>query len=210
MQFITVIDNFLSKELCEYLIDKYSHKTERVLKAYAFNKAVIVNDCRFALKFAREDTDENIKQLIEHLYWTHYDFVSKETGISDATSDDGRSNLYFEDDAFIFQTTKEYDGYHKWHSDGMRDRIMTFILYLNDIEEGGETEFLYQKKRIKPKAGTLVIFPASYTHTHRGNPVLSNQEKHIITGFFNYKIDNHIKKVISPTSYKHNIWDTDE
>ena len=66
-----------------------------------------------------------------------------------------------------------------------RDRICSFILYLNDLEEGGETEFLYQSKRIKPIKNRLIIWPASYTHVHRGNPPLSGT-KYIITGWVEY------------------------
>ena len=87
------------------------------------------------------------------------------------------------------QRTEKGGGYHLWHyeQDGREcaDRQMTFILYLNDIEDGGETEFLYQNRRIKPKAGTLVLWPASYTHTHRGNPPLSNT-KYIMTGWYSF------------------------
>jgi hypothetical protein len=50
------------------------------------------------------------------------------------------------------------------------------------VQEGGETEFLYQHMRVKPEQGTLVIWPAAFTHTHRGNPPLSN-EKYIVTGW---------------------------
>jgi hypothetical protein len=56
------------------------------------------------------------------------------------------------------------------------------MLYLNDVEDGGETEFLYQRMRVKPKQGTLLIWPAGFTHTHRGNPPLSNN-KYVITGW---------------------------
>jgi hypothetical protein len=56
------------------------------------------------------------------------------------------------------------------------------MVYLNDIVEGGETEFLHQRKRIKPKKGTVLLFPPYFTHTHRGNPPLSN-EKYAITGW---------------------------
>jgi hypothetical protein len=87
------------------------------------------------------------------------------------------------------QETSPSQGYHVWHYEtGSRhhsNRLMAWILYLDDIEEGGETEFLYQRKRIKPQKGTLVIFPASYTHTHRGNPPLSGV-KHIMTGWVEY------------------------
>lgn len=84
------------------------------------------------------------------------------------------------------QRTDVGQGYHVWHyENGTRaccQRLLTHIVYLNDVEEGGETELLYYQKRYAPKAGTLLIFPAGYTHTHRGNPPLSN-DKYIITGW---------------------------
>jgi hypothetical protein len=77
-------------------------------------------------------------------------------------------------------------GYHIWHCESMQrttsNRILAWTLYLNDVEEGGETEFLYYPKRVKPKAGTLILWPAGFTHIHRGNPPISN-EKYIITGW---------------------------
>lgn len=86
------------------------------------------------------------------------------------------------------QKTPVGGGYHVWHHEHCRrdnNRILAYIVYLNDVEEGGETEFLYQHKRVKPKQGTLVIFPAGFTHTHRGNPPLSNT-KYIMTGWVEY------------------------
>jgi hypothetical protein len=64
-------------------------------------------------------------------------------------------------------------------------RLLVFILYLNTIEEGGETEFLYQKKRIQPVEGRLLIWPAGFTHTHRGNPPLKDN-KYIVTGWLEF------------------------
>ena len=57
------------------------------------------------------------------------------------------------------------------------------MVYLNDDYEGGETEFLYYKNRIKGKKGSLLIWPAGMTHVHRGGLVLSGN-KYIITGWF--------------------------
>ena len=56
------------------------------------------------------------------------------------------------------------------------------MMYLNDDFEGGETEFLYQNKRIVPKRGQFLIWPATYTHAHRGNPPLSGK-KYITTSW---------------------------
>ena len=58
-------------------------------------------------------------------------------------------------------------------------------MYLSDVEEGGELEFLYQNKRVKPKKGDFVVWPAYFTHMHRGNPPISD-EKYIVTGWYQY------------------------
>ena len=55
-------------------------------------------------------------------------------------------------------------------------------LYLNTIEDGGETEFLYQGKRVKAEQGKLLIWPAGFTHVHRGNPPLK-ESKYILTSW---------------------------
>jgi hypothetical protein len=84
------------------------------------------------------------------------------------------------------QKTEIGGGYHIWHcEDGnatVMRRVLTFILYLNDVDEGGETEFLYYPKRVKAKQGRLILWPAGFTHTHRGNPPMSNT-KYILTGW---------------------------
>lgn len=92
---------------------------------------------------------------------------------------------------FQIQETSPGEGYHKFHSEwgGVNDiayRILTYTAYLNDINEGGETEFLYQHSRLKPKKGTIVIFPSFCTHFHRGNPPLKNN-KYIVTGWITLK-----------------------
>ena len=84
------------------------------------------------------------------------------------------------------QKTSPKQGYHIWHSEniakGCGRRILAHMMYLNDVEEGGETEFLYLSKRFKPRKGTLLIWPAGFTHTHRGNPPISG-DKYVATGW---------------------------
>ena len=62
---------------------------------------------------------------------------------------------------------------------------MVSMLYLNTVEKGGETEFLYQNMRVTPEQGTLVLFPTYWTHPHRGNPPLEG-EKYIMDGWLEY------------------------
>jgi hypothetical protein len=88
------------------------------------------------------------------------------------------------------QRTGPGGGYHIWHPEkiGLKNltRILVFNFYCNTLNnnEGGETEFLYQKLRIAPEKNTMLIFPADFTHTHRGNMVLGENNKYIITGWF--------------------------
>ena len=75
-------------------------------------------------------------------------------------------------------------GFHQWHYENAAFCTATrrFVVqaYLNTIDEGGETEFLYQNRRINAVQGTVVIWPAGFTHVHRGNPPIG-QDKYILT-----------------------------
>ena len=48
-------------------------------------------------------------------------------------------------------------------------RVLLWSVYLNDTFAAGETEFLHQQRKIVPRTGSLLIAPAGFTHTHRGN-----------------------------------------
>ncbi|MDP7593387.1 MAG: 2OG-Fe(II) oxygenase [Litorilituus sp.] len=93
--------------------------------------------------------------------------------------------------------------YGYWHSEifpqtGTNDalhRMLLFIFYLNDVEEGGETDFFYQQKSVKPKAGTMVIAPCGFTHTHRGNIPVSS-DKYILTSWMMF---NPADRLYTPT-----------
>jgi hypothetical protein len=59
------------------------------------------------------------------------------------------------------------------------------MTYLNDVTDHGETEFYYQNLKVTPQKGKTVIWPADWTHTHRGI-VSPTQDKYIVTGWFDY------------------------
>jgi hypothetical protein len=90
------------------------------------------------------------------------------------------------------QRTAPGGGYHVWHSEqnggDQANRVLVYMLYLNTLEpeQAGETEFLYQQERYRPVENTMIIWPAAYTHAHRGNTVFGNNSKYIVTGWFYY------------------------
>lgn len=85
------------------------------------------------------------------------------------------------------QHTPVGGGFHEWHCEQggghSAARSLVWMIYLNDVTDGGDTEFLYQHMKVQPKKGTLVIWPAGITHPHRGNPPYSN-DKYVATGWF--------------------------
>ncbi len=91
--------------------------------------------------------------------------------------------------------TKGQGGYHHWHSEHYPHpddasqkslhRVLLWLVYLNDIEEGGETEFFYQNAKVKPKKGSLVLAPVNFTHTHRGCVPISS-DKYVLASWMMY------------------------
>ena len=88
------------------------------------------------------------------------------------------------------QHYKPGEGYHKWHIDGAQmnscDRAMVYMTYLNDVTEGGGTMFYHQKVTTKAVKGKTLIFPAAYTHLHKGE-ISKTQHKYILTGWIWWK-----------------------
>ena len=100
------------------------------------------------------------------------------------------------------QRTKAGGGYHQWHyEDGQflyRDRVLAWMVYLNTIpsDTGGGTDFLHQKLTLQPTEGTIVLWPASYTHVHRGGFLTGEIPKFIATGWFIREPGQAIREVL--------------
>ena len=90
---------------------------------------------------------------------------------------------------FKIQKTRPGEGFTGWHYESgdiqHNRRFLTFMIYLNDINHGGETEFYYQKLKIKPAVGDMLIWPAGFTHMHKGHPP-KKETKYIITTWMEY------------------------
>lgn len=84
-------------------------------------------------------------------------------------------------------------GFKKWHFENAGNpksifRHLVFMTYLNDVNDGG-TEFLYQGLKTPAKKGLTVIWPATWTHTHKGE-ISKTKEKYIITGWYSFERHN--------------------
>jgi hypothetical protein len=88
---------------------------------------------------------------------------------------------------FMIQRYRKNIGKFVYHDDTHNDyknnrfRIITYIWYLNDVCEGGETVFS-GRYAVKPTTGKLVLFPATWTYPHCGKMPISG-DKYILTGW---------------------------
>jgi hypothetical protein len=183
--FIGVYDSYITKEECNKAIKLYEEqdKFNQTVNRIGFEKASILQkqDQQF---FAAPNNIgvwwESLKSMMINfeMAWKHY--------IVNVGADDAyRVPFHFTD--LKIQKTLPTEGYHVWHIEHGKGydneaRAFVFSVYLNDVEEGGETEFLHFSKRVKPKTGRIVIWPAGFPYLHRGNPPLSG-EKYILTSW---------------------------
>ena len=182
--FIGVFKNAFTKDFCETAIKQYENMAASGHGLTRFESDIVEKTKKDDTQIYVDDIDyiplRKITKEFNMLFWGKFFPIYEQEYAP--LKESGRHTNY----NFKIQKTKIGGGYHVWHYESnnrdVSHRLLTWILYLNDVHEGGETEFLYQHMRIKPEQGTLVIWPAGFTHTHRGNPPLSN-EKYIATGW---------------------------
>ena len=184
--FIGMYDNMLSKERCQEIIDKMEFHMDinpseiRNGKEQFSNGDVGRKDYQIFANKVFGGISQDINKILDICIRAYSDefFILKDIG-------------KIRSDEIKLQKTPPRGGYHVWHCEhgagrGHEGRVLAWTLYLNDVPDGeGETEFLWQGVRVKPKTGTVCIFPASFTHAHRGNPVYSC-DKYIATGWYNF------------------------
>lgn len=186
---IALFDGYFSAELCNSYINFFNEK-EKLGSAYnrwTSNQMLphMMEDSSIDLCNNSELDITNREYIapIQNTFWEEcYKEYAKKFSILTSFEKHGINIIKI-------QKTEPAQGYHVWHTEvnGQSNcrRLAAFILYLNDVEEGGETEFLYLKRRIQPKQGRLMIWPSGYVHTHRGNPPLAGT-KYIMTGWIEF------------------------
>ena len=184
--FIGVYDNYILPEECNKAIKLFEaqNKFNKTMNRQSFEQTSVLKkqDQQF---FANSD---NIKVWYSDLKSL---IVNFDMALKHYNEHTGAAHAYdindFHYTTLKIQKTLPTEGYHVWHIEHNKGfeneaRALVFSIYLNDVKEGGETEFLHFSKRVKPKEGRIVIWPAGFPYLHRGNPPLSG-EKYILTSW---------------------------
>ena len=185
--FVGVFNNVVSKEYCNSLIDFYDniHKLGKSVERKKHDNVSPI-DKNNKVYYFRTETDPLIMNSHSSLLRPFVDAIGQcynlyveKYGVIESL---GRHLLDLD---IKIQKTLPSEGYHIWHPEicnaHTSRRLLMCLLYLNDVDEGGETEFLYQQRRVKPVVGQVLICPTSFTHTHRGNPPLKTAKYMINT-----------------------------
>lgn len=184
--FFKTYENQLPKDFCEHLISKFEQSPLK-------HPGLV-----FSSSIGKEkgSLDLELKKSTDLCISHHPNFEPEDTFLKynlDVVMEDyflklvGNDPPYFTtltDTGFQVQKTKPGEMFN-WHSDDNNClselRRLAYIWYLNDVEEGGETEFITGVK-ITPETGKCIVFPATWTYKHRGMTPVSNT-KYICTGF---------------------------
>ena len=189
--FIKVYDNTLTEEFCKSVCQKLDRDPRKKLGVFGRDRETDVNfksslDLYISSLPEWKDEDNIFYTTISQFLKKYKEDIQTFTGgdFSYGDRDDHYSDTGYQ--VKVYQPNGHYD----WHSDYQVDayagvRTLTYIWYLNDDFDEGETEFCTGEK-ITPKTGRLLMFPASWMYVHKGC-IVRNKNKYIATGWYHHQ-----------------------
>ena len=178
--FIFEMENFIPKELCDDIIQRFEHEPRKYQCFIGDGNGLVIDlEQRNSIHILLRDM-EKCNHIVNELYYK----------LNDALSVYKREfcnyfKRYNENPEYINHTLfshrpfeiGDFDvqrvtprSHQRWHSDEDINDSHRCIIYLNDIDtkDGGATEFACGRK-VQPKAGKLLLFPAVWSNVHRGS-----------------------------------------
>ena len=185
-------DGFVDPEICNKVDDLLTEHWDVLLGAEVLSEGKSMAGVDRTVK---NSTDMQLsREMGEGFYSLGWYEEEIQFGITKALNNyvnqyEGLAGLSWplEDTGFQVQRYDEGHGFYVEHIDGgpfgaTKDRFLVVILYLNDVEVGGATNFTKHNLRVEPKSGRIVIFPVHWLYPHKGEIPLSSH-KTILTTF---------------------------
>lgn len=192
MQFIARFDDLIPCATCQSLIALFKDAGKRKLTVPGLTGTRVekkrkdstdLHSARIPPKL-QEKYASTVTDYFDRLEAAHRQFVEQFPSLKYPRT--------FEHGVYSFNIQRYYpegQAYHAWHYENahpdVSHRLLAWMTYLNTVETGGETEFRHQHIKIAPREGLTLIWPAGFTHTHRGLPHAKGL-KFIITGWFEF------------------------
>lgn len=177
---------YIDSAICDGLVSVYQESPYKQVGTVIGSAGVAIkNNVKTStdVSFAANEPDERCRAYIKSLLSVVDVYKQKYPVLDDHFAEWGiveRINI---------QHYKPNEGFLTWHSErttkSVSDRLLVFMTYLNDVTDGGQTEWMYQGLSIAPEKGLTVIWPADWMFTHRGVTSLT-QPKTIVTGWFGF------------------------
>lgn len=195
---VGIFPNAFTDEFCDKIISLYQKAVDKNQSYEGFTGLGVNYNVKKSIDWALLGSD--IPEASECAVQVHKTFIEYVGRYCESFPHQDKINKHYmfnaENYFEFFQVTRYEKGkghYGAWHCETssyrMSRRIFVFLIYLNDVKEGGETEFLYAGLKTKPKKGTLVIHPAGFPYFHRGNVPVSD-DKYILVSVLSYTQPN--------------------
>jgi prolyl 4-hydroxylase len=188
---IFTIPNFLTDEECNYLCDYIETNNFPSSVAGSGNKKSTYDSGRTSSTSTIPDSDPIFETVNNKMY--------TELGIDASYSETTQGQIYQEGQHFNHHNDYFDGDAYVNHCLSSGQRTWTFMIYLNDVEEGGDTEFRNLDLKIKPIKGTAVAWKNS-NGTGTENPASHHCGTHVTKG----------KKIIITKWFRENVYNAAE
>lgn len=177
--FIFVYDKVISETACSEIIEKFKESNKKFLGRTTSG----ISDKKKSKEVYIDKNDLYWKQIDDMLFEVYRDFAASYLSTFPWV------NMRYRDKGYFIKKYEKGHGYFGTHVDVSclknSKRMLVMIIYLNTLEEGGETNFDYLNVKVAPVTGRLLIFPPMWMYPHQGLKPLSDH-KYTVNTFLEF------------------------
>ena len=180
---ILKLPEHIPEYLCDSIIEAFDAEPEYMVEGKLGADGIIDEKRKKCVERYFEWDDYGPSWISEYLRTAAEEYVSRYPITNDLA-------LWNVSPVYKIQKYLPNEGYFALHCENQYHecpRVLAWMIYLNTVTDDGYTEFPYQGKKFQPNAGDVLIWPAFFTHPHRGITSQS-QTKYIVTGWYDYDI----------------------
>lgn len=179
-RYVRVFDRALDPALCARMVDSF-HALARFHRGNGAGQRAGLEDSRWTELDIGELSDAPFRAMLLANAREHFDAYVRELALTVPLPAAARTSEWI-----IKRYRPGGEERFQPHFDSLgavSNRYLVFLWYLNDVAEGGETEFVDLGLRIAPRAGRLLVFPPYWMFQHAGRPPVSG-DKYILSTYY--------------------------